>query len=396
LAIQWGAIGDVGVIEVTIGSDVAIGGTIPQSINSCLTVLDKFLQQNRPVVSSFVPYQPSETTTRKDLKHNVLSAIGNIFGIKDMSAINTETSLGELGMDSLMAIEVKQFLERDFDLVLAISELRQLKVKDLKKLEGASEKKKTTITSESKTKPTSGSTSKSNPKVTEKIPGHFSSLSSKQLVPVEPIIQMNFLKTGIPLFLVHPIEGSVAMLNSLAQQINLPVYGIQCTPEAPSESIELLAAWYWKLIKTLNISNTICLAGYSFGGSVAFEMCLQAERDPEKHAKVRHLIMLDGSPALMTAFTGKRKSYFRNDSIVEDETQALCSYVLQFVDINMMEEAQDFLGTLDDKDFDDIEDELLILPPHTDALIDTENIEISSTRKMEETMCDAQCITNVH
>ncbi|GBM38888.1 Fatty acid synthase [Araneus ventricosus] len=262
LAIQWGAIGDVGVIEVTVGSDVAIGGTIPQRINSCLTVLDKFLQQNQPVVSSFVPYQPSETTTRKDLKHNVLSAISNIFGIKDMSAINTETSLGELGMDSLMAIEVKQILERDFDLLLAISELRQLKVKDLKKLEGASEEKKTTITSESKTKPTSGSTSKSNP----------------------------------------------------------------------------------KLIKTLNISNTICLAAYSFGESVAFEMCLQAERDPEQHAKVRNLIMLDGSPALMSAYTGKRKSYFRSDSVVEDETQALCSYVLHFVDINMMEFRKELLS----------------------------------------------------
>ncbi|GBN00717.1 Fatty acid synthase [Araneus ventricosus] len=247
LAIQWGAVGDVGVFEVAVGSDVANGGIIPQRINSCLTVLDKFLQQNQPVVSSFVPYKPSETTTKKASKHNVLSTIGNIFGIKDMSAINTETSLGELGMDSLMAVEVKQFLERDFHLVLAIPELRQLKVKDMKKLEGAGEKTKIAIISESKTKPTSGSTSKSNPKVAEKIPGHFSSLTSKQLVPVEPIIQMNSSKTGIPLFIVHPIEGSVAMLNSIAQLINFPVYGIQCTPEAPSESIEQLAAWYWKV-----------------------------------------------------------------------------------------------------------------------------------------------------
>ncbi|GBL66151.1 Fatty acid synthase [Araneus ventricosus] len=66
-------------------------------------------------------------------------------------------------------------------------------------------------------------------------------------------------------------------------------------------------------------------------------MCLQAERDPEQHAKVRNLIMLDGSPALRTAYTGKQKLYFMSDSDVEDEAQALCSYVLQFLDINTME-----------------------------------------------------------
>ncbi|GBM58260.1 Fatty acid synthase [Araneus ventricosus] len=167
-------------------------------------------------------------------------------GIKDMSAINPEKSLGEIGMDSLMAIEVKQFLERDFDLVFAIPDLRQLKVKDLKKLEGDGKETNATTTPESKTKLTSDSASESNPKVAEKISGHFSSLPSKELVPAKTIIQMNSVKTGIPLFMVHPIEGSVAMLNSLAQLISLPVYGIQCTPEAPSESIEQLAAWYWK------------------------------------------------------------------------------------------------------------------------------------------------------
>ncbi|GBO45550.1 Fatty acid synthase [Araneus ventricosus] len=66
-------------------------------------------------------------------------------------------------------------------------------------------------------------------------------------------------------------------------------------------------------------------------------MCLQAERDPQQHAKVRNLIMLDGSPALVTAYTREHKSHFQSDSIVEEEAQALCSYVLQFVDINMME-----------------------------------------------------------
>ncbi|CAL1290486.1 unnamed protein product [Larinioides sclopetarius] len=162
LAIQWGAIADVGVIEVTVGSNVVVGGTIPQRIHSCLAVLDKFLQQSQPVVSSIVPHQQSETIGQKTSKRNILSTVGNIFGIKDMSAINPEKSLGEIGMDSLIAIEMKQFLEQDFNLEFAIPELRQLKIKDLKKLEGADKETNATATPESKTKPNSDSTSESN------------------------------------------------------------------------------------------------------------------------------------------------------------------------------------------------------------------------------------------
>ncbi len=80
LAIQWGAIGDVGVIQDTVGSDVVIGGTVPQRIRSYLTVLNKFLHLNSPVVSSFVPYQPSEASTNKSAKHSVLPTVANIFG----------------------------------------------------------------------------------------------------------------------------------------------------------------------------------------------------------------------------------------------------------------------------------------------------------------------------
>ena len=53
LAIQWGAVGDVGVVaELLGGNDVVIGGTsVPQRIPSCLEVLDKFLLSSHAVVS---------------------------------------------------------------------------------------------------------------------------------------------------------------------------------------------------------------------------------------------------------------------------------------------------------------------------------------------------------
>lgn len=32
-----------------------------------------------------------------------------------------------------------------------------------------------------------------------------------------------------PLFLVHPIEGSVASLKTVASKLNMPCFGLQCT-----------------------------------------------------------------------------------------------------------------------------------------------------------------------
>lgn len=55
MAIQWGAIGDVGVVIDTLGdNNTVIGGTLPQRMHSCLQALDILLQADTPVVASFV------------------------------------------------------------------------------------------------------------------------------------------------------------------------------------------------------------------------------------------------------------------------------------------------------------------------------------------------------
>jgi len=56
LAIQWGAVGDVGLVADMQEEDkeLIIGGTLQQKITCCLDELDKFLLQSRPIVSSMV------------------------------------------------------------------------------------------------------------------------------------------------------------------------------------------------------------------------------------------------------------------------------------------------------------------------------------------------------
>ncbi|XP_029849141.2 fatty acid synthase [Ixodes scapularis] len=135
LAIQWGSIGDVGVLWETMGPDVGVGGTVPQRIGSCLTVLDHFLRQGHPVVSSLIKANLSSGSKAKD-KHDLLQSVADILGVKDLSSLNPSLTLGALGMDSLMGVEVKHTIQRDYDLNLSMQDTRQLSIGRLKEIGG--------------------------------------------------------------------------------------------------------------------------------------------------------------------------------------------------------------------------------------------------------------------
>lgn len=88
LAIQWGAIGDVGVVLETMGgNDAVIGGTLPQRMSSCLEVLDRFLCQQKPVMSSFVLAEKvvvvkGEGSGKRDLVEAVAHILGKSIDLK--------------------------------------------------------------------------------------------------------------------------------------------------------------------------------------------------------------------------------------------------------------------------------------------------------------------------
>lgn len=56
LAVQWGAVGDVGLVAdmQEDNKELVIGGTLQQRITSCLYELDGLLRQKKPVVASMV------------------------------------------------------------------------------------------------------------------------------------------------------------------------------------------------------------------------------------------------------------------------------------------------------------------------------------------------------
>ena len=48
--------------------------------------------------------------------------------MNDVSQLNPDANLGDLGLDSLMGVEIKQALERDHDITLSMKEIRTVSV----------------------------------------------------------------------------------------------------------------------------------------------------------------------------------------------------------------------------------------------------------------------------
>lgn len=54
--------------------------------------------------------------------------------MRDVSSLNPDASLADLGLDSLMGVEVRQTLERDYDIVMAMRDIRQLTINKLREM----------------------------------------------------------------------------------------------------------------------------------------------------------------------------------------------------------------------------------------------------------------------
>ncbi|XP_077489222.1 fatty acid synthase-like [Amblyomma americanum] len=136
LAIQWGAIGDVGAFHRAKGADATLGCYAPQRITSCLSVLDQFLNNGQPVVSSFVRTETSSITheAKRKPEEDIVQTVTDIFGVKDPASLDPNMSLGDLGMDSLIGVQVQQTLQRDYDVTLSMTEMRKLTLNKLRKI----------------------------------------------------------------------------------------------------------------------------------------------------------------------------------------------------------------------------------------------------------------------
>ncbi|XP_019359228.1 PREDICTED: fatty acid synthase isoform X1 [Gavialis gangeticus] len=319
LCVQWGVVGDVGIVMKTWGNDdIVIGGTIPQRIASCLEVLDRFLNEPHPVVSSFVLAERISTKSEGSGPCDLVEAVTHILGVRDLNSLNAESTLADLGLDSLMGVEIRQTLERDYDIIMPMREIRGLTINKLRQLSA----KSGTAEELMPFKTTAGQAK--HPEL---------NLNNLLMNPEGPTItQLNEVQsTERPLFLIHPIEGSAAVFQALASRLRIPSYGLQCTRAAPLDSIKSLAAYYIDCIKQVQPEGPYRIAGYSFGACVAFEMCSQLQAQQQNPSLGSNsLFLFDGSHSYVAALTQIYTAKMTPGSEAEAETEAMRAFVQQF------------------------------------------------------------------
>ena len=103
------------------------------------------------------------------------------------------------------------------------------------------------------------------------------------------------------LFLLPGLEGHCESLKELADKLsaNFTVYGLEYTAEVPNLSIEAAARFNLDQIKRklIELGKKCCfLAGYSFGGLIAIEMCNLFERSrKEFDFNITSLVLFESS-----------------------------------------------------------------------------------------------------
>ncbi|XP_055691897.1 fatty acid synthase-like [Lutzomyia longipalpis] len=306
-AIQWGAVGDTGLIIEHLGdNNTNVGGTLPQRMSSCLQTMDLFMKQPHPVLASMVVAEKRKVDSAGQL--SIAACVANILGIKNIQKVPNGLSLTDLGLDSLMGTEIKQTLERNYDLVLSVQEIKQLTFGKL--LEYDKEAKTSSRCEEISEE-------------TELVPDDE---FTKNLIPKEVLVHLpsNAAENSQqrPLFVIHAIEGFVDAIEPVAAELNCPVWGLQCTENVSQESIEDMAKFYISQIKTVQSKGPYIVAGYSYGTVIACEMARQLETEFKEAVS---LVLLDGSPQLV-----KMKFQQKRLFISEIKAEAVGPLLLHF------------------------------------------------------------------
>ncbi len=125
--------------------------------------------------------------------------------------------------------------------------------------------------------------------------------------PGEPTVVLLRPGSGVPLFLMHPVGGGVSCYLPVARRLETtaPIYGIEApeqTGESASPDLSERAVRYLSAVRAVQPHGPYRLAGWSFGGMLAYEVARLFLMAGEE---VTYLGLIDSyAPAILAAIDG--------------------------------------------------------------------------------------------
>lgn len=321
-AIQWGAIGDVGLLAEfqlsNMGKDIS--GTLPQSISSCLEVLDRLLISAEAIVTSMVV---ADKHTSDGGKRNVIDTILKIMGVRDKKSISMDSTLTQLGIDSLMGVEIQQVLERDYDIAFTSQELRSLTLTQLEK--------------RAMSKNSSGSSNSSEELVADEISWMrllmegVVDMETMELFSTETIVKANDLPLeGTKILIIPGFYGVAAdIYRNFGKELNHPAFVLQLLETSTCTEVEEIVQVITPYVLQLfNDVDNFILIGHSFGCNMTLKLATILENG----GKTGHIIQLDGSPQYNNRFAHKLSPERNDDGIREAISMIVFDFFTPHVD----------------------------------------------------------------
>ncbi|XP_049277914.1 fatty acid synthase-like [Anopheles funestus] len=313
-AIQWGAIGEVGIVadmqEDKI--DMEIGGTLQQRLSSCIQVLDQLLTTSAPLVASMVV---AEKRSSSGGAKNIVEAVMNIMNIRDMKSVSVESTLADIGMDSLMAVEIRQVLERDFDIILTPQDLRTLTFSKLQKLADAKAENETAEKAAQQLQ-------------LEDLLASFGDEAASHHTVLRLPSKCNDLVFDRPVLLIPGIESvcSPAWIK-IASEINAPTFMLQTFANATDEQTipGIVDTVFDEMFETVFAkAEQFLVIGHSFGSLLALEIVKRLEA----RSLCGKLMLIDGSPLYLQRLASHHLSGFDDEHLQTTVLTLVLSFVL--------------------------------------------------------------------
>ncbi len=186
-------------------------------------------------------------------EERLLSQLWSSLGVDPKSTPSCVT-LGEIGMESIIAVELQQTLERDYDIKLSMADIKKITVGQMIEFQSGNKENIRNLSKEIKIM-------------------RVNLNKIKFLIPTETHSRLNAVQNGNPIYFLPPVEGIFSTLENLAKKINRPVIGLNWTQDMKNlNKMKDISDYYLNLLKKLSPNGNYDIVGYSFGALIARKM----------------------------------------------------------------------------------------------------------------------------
>ena len=156
-------------------------------------------------------------------------------------------TLGEIGLESMFAVELQQELEREFNITIGLNYIKIITIRMLKDYEAGNIDDVHQFIADMK-------------QIRERI------IKYKYVFATETHTLLNNVKTGKPVYIMPPFEVTFGTLEELVNKIKRPVFGLNWTRDMSNlKSLKEIANYYVKVMKKIEPNGNIDCFGYIDG-----------------------------------------------------------------------------------------------------------------------------------